>query len=359
MTATPAPLDPVVDVHAHALLPTVDELVAGHPMLKAQVALDRARNGGEALAVNGEMIRARLPRLLELEPRLAAMDAADVDVQVVSPSPSHYHYWADPELARELCREANTAINALAARAPTRLRGMGMVPLQHPALAAELLEEAVHDHRLAGVVISSHAPTRDGGTIELSDPRLEDLWARAAELEATVFVHAFGCTLDARLDRYYLSNIVGQPVEAATALSHLVFSGVLDRHPDLKLLAAHGGGYLPTYLGRSDHGWEVRPDARGCQDRPSTYLRRIRFDSLVHAPEGLRRLVEVVGAGQVLLGSDYPFDMGVEDPVDRLHAAGLSPEDTRRIASGNARALGLVPTDQPATSTATARGGVQ
>jgi aminocarboxymuconate-semialdehyde decarboxylase len=158
-----------------------------------------------------------------------------------------------------------------------------------------------------------------------------------------VFLHPFGCTLDARLDRYYLSNSVGQAVENAVALSHLIFAGVLDRHPGLRLLAAHGGGYLPTFLGRSDHAWEVRPEARGCAERPSSYIPRLWFDSLVHTPGALRALVAVAGSDRVLLGSDYPFDMGVTDPLDRLVAADLGPDDTQAIRGRNAAALGLIP----------------
>jgi aminocarboxymuconate-semialdehyde decarboxylase len=177
--------------------------------------------------------------------------------------------------------------------------------------------------------------------VELSDPRLEPFWARAEELRAVIFLHPFGCTLDERLDRYYLSNTVGQPVENAVALSHLIFAGVLDRYPGLRLIAAHGGGYLPTFLGRGDHAWSVRPEARDCRELPSSYLRRIWFDSLVHTPNALRRLVDIVGADRVLLGSDYPFDMGVEDPLDRLKAAGLTGPQRAAIASGNAAGLGL------------------
>ncbi|MFA9430190.1 amidohydrolase family protein [Egicoccus sp. AB-alg2] len=335
--------DLVVDVHAHALLPAIDDIVAGHPMLDVQSRLERIRNGDEAMPINGEMVRTRLPRLLELAPRLAAMDEARVDVQIVSPSPNQYHYWADPELARRICDAANASIAALVDQAPDRLVGIGMVPLQHPLLAAEILDEAVSRHGLVGVELSSHAPTGDGGTVELSDFALDEFWSRASTLDAVVLLHPFGCSLDARLDRYYLSNIVGQPVENAVALSHLIFSGVLDRFPDLRLIAAHGGGYLPTYLGRSDHGWQVRPDARTCEKPPSHYLRQIYFDSLVHTPDALRSLVAVVGAEHVLLGSDYPFDMGVENPVDRLVEAGLSDADVQRIASGNARDLGLLP----------------
>jgi aminocarboxymuconate-semialdehyde decarboxylase len=262
-------------------------------------------------------------------------------MQVVSPSPSHYHYWADPALAAAVCRAANLAIADLVAARPDRLVGLGLVPLQHPDQCADALADAVLAHGLAGVEISSHASASGAGTVELSDERLEPLWAMAKELGAVIFLHPFGCTLDERLDRFYLSNTVGQPVENAVALSHLIFAGVLDRHPGLRIVAAHGGGYLPTYLGRSDHAWLVRPEARRCRDLPSNYLRQMWFDSLVHTPDALRRLVEVVGADQVLLGSDYPFDMGVNDPIERLLAAALPTDQTEAIAAGNAARLGL------------------
>ncbi len=186
-----------------------------------------------------------------------------------------------------------------------------------------------------GVEISSHAPGR-----ELSDPAYEPLWTRAEQTDAILFLHPFGCTLDERLARWYLSNTVGQPTENAVALSHLIFSGVLDRHPGLKLIAAHGGGYLPTHIGRSDHAWSARSDAAaGCAHLPSSYLRHLYFDSLVHDPHVLRELIRVVGADRVLLGSDYPFDMGTEDPVGALRAARLPDHDTDAVRGGNAARL--------------------
>ena len=178
-------------------------------------------------------------------------------------------------------------------------------------------------------------------TVELSDPRLEPFWSRAEELGALVFLHPFGCSLDERLDRFYLANTVSQPAENAVALSHLIFSGVLDRYPQLQLLAAHGGGYLPTTIGRSDHAWKVRPEARRCAEPPSSYLQRIYFDSLVHHPRELRALIEAAGPSQVLLGSDYPFDMGSDHPVDEVYAAGLPETDASRVLAGNAARLGI------------------
>jgi len=325
---------PTVDVHAHILIPEVEALVAGLPGLAEARALDARRNGPASLAVSGPMVRERIPRLTDVTVRLSAMDAQGVDVQLVSPSPSHYHYWADEETAEKVYRLANEATAAHCAQAPDRLRGLGLVPLQHPEQAVRALEHAL-EQGLSGVEISSHAPGR-----ELSDPAYEPFWARAAETGAILFLHPFGCTLDERLDRWYLSNTVGQPTENAVALSHLIFSGVLDRHPDLKLIAAHGGGYLPTHIGRSDHAWQARSDAgAGCAHLPSSYLRRIWFDSLVHDPHVLRALIAAVGADRVLLGSDFPFDMGTEDPVGALRAARLTEPDFHAVRGANAADL--------------------
>ncbi|MGW2830283.1 amidohydrolase family protein [Streptomyces sp. NPDC001286] len=325
---------PTVDVHAHLLLPDVEALVEGLPGLAEARALDTRRNGPAALAVNGPMVRERIPLLIDVTARLAAMDAQGVDVQLVSPSPSHYHYWTDEETAEKLSRLANEATAAHCSAAPDRLRGLGLVPLQHPHLLAAALDHAL-EQGLAGVEISSHAPGR-----ELSDPAYEPFWTRAEETGALVFLHPFGCTLDERLDRWYLSNTVGQPTENAVALSHLIFSGVLDRHPGLKVIAAHGGGYLPTHIGRSDHAWTTRSDAgAGCAHLPSSYLRHLYFDSLVHDPSVLRELVRVAGPDRVLLGSDFPFDMGTRDPVGGLRAARLPEADFDAVRGGNAAAL--------------------
>ncbi|MFE1585858.1 amidohydrolase family protein [Streptomyces sp. NPDC058737] len=325
---------PTVDVHAHVLLPEVDALVAGLPADAEAKELDARRNGPAALAVSGLMVRERYPRLTDVTVRLAAMDAQGVDVQLVSPSPSHYHYWADEETAEKLYRLANEATAAHCSAAPERLRGLGLVPLQHPQQAVRALDHALAQG-LLGVEVSSHAPGR-----ELSDAAYEPLWSRAEETGALLFLHPFGCTLDERLDQWYLSNTVGQPTENAVALSHLIFSGVLDRHPGLKIIAAHGGGYLPTHIGRSDHAWSARSDAgAGCAHPPSSYLKRLYFDSLVHDPGVLRELVRVAGADRVLLGSDFPFDMGTEDPVGALRAAGLPEADFHAVRGGNAADL--------------------
>ena len=149
-----------------------------------------------------------------------------------------------------------------------------------------------------------------------------------------------GCSLGARLTPYYLSNVIGNPAETTVALAHLIFSGMFDRHPKLKIVAAHGGGYFPSYTARFDHGWRVRPEAHTCANAPSTYLKKIWFDSLVYTPEQAEYLIRRVGAANVVLGTDFPFDMGMEDPIGLRNAvAGLSDDDRAMIRGPQRRAI--------------------
>jgi len=324
------------DVHAHLLMPGLHAEVERRDPdgVKAAADLDLRRNGAASQAVSGPMVGARIPRLTDPAVRLAAMDAQGIDRQWVSASPNHFYPWAEEQLAVWIAQEANRLIAEHVATAPDRLTGLGVVPLQHPSRILECVDDAILGRGLAGIEISSFA-----GDVELSDPRLEPMWTRVEELGAIVFLHPFGCSLDERLDRFYLSNTVGQPVENAVALSHLIFAGVLDRHPGLRLVAAHGGGYLPTAIGRSDHAWRVRPEAHGCVEEPSSYLRKLWFDTVVHDPAGLRHLIEVAGADRVLLGSDFPFDMGPDDPVGFVRSAHLEGDVESAVLGGNAAAL--------------------
>ncbi|MCH5671878.1 amidohydrolase family protein [Streptomyces gilvus] len=321
---------PVVDFHGHLAVPAADALIANTPGLAAELAAERRAHSPASLAVNRTQLHGLAGKLTDVAERLTDLDAMGVDIQVVGPMPMH-HYWADPDLAVRLTRTVNQAVAAHCAHAPERLYGLGTVPLQHPDLAVALLDRAVTEYGLYGISVSTTVEGR-----ELADPAHDEVWRKAEELGAVVFVHPWGCSLGERLATHYLGNTVGQPVETTVALSRLIFTGVLDRYPRLKLVAAHGGGYLPTYIGRSDHAWRVRPDARGCAEPPSAYLRRMWFDALVYTPRALRHLVEEVGADRVVLGTDHPFDMGITDPLDRLDAAGLAPADRAAVAGGNA-----------------------
>ncbi|HVU93248.1 MAG TPA: amidohydrolase family protein [Jatrophihabitans sp.] len=327
-----------VDVHAHVDVPAIAPMVQGRDGLTREMAAQFATFGPESTARNVELATTTYrPMLDDPAVRLRLMDEGGVDVQAVSVIPTLYHYWADAALAADVVAAANEAIAALVAKDAQRFVGLASVALQHPELAAEQLREATRGLGLRGVEISTSVDGR-----ELSDRALDPFWAAAEELGSFVFVHPWGCSLGDRLATAYLGNVVGNPTETTLALTHLVFGGVLDRFPRLRVCGAHGGGYFPHYLARADHAYRVRAESRTMAQPPSAYLDRLYFDSLVYSPGELARLVQAAGAGHVVLGSDYPFDMGVPDPVARLDAVGLPSAERDAVAGATAsRLLGL------------------
>jgi aminocarboxymuconate-semialdehyde decarboxylase len=321
--------DPVIDFHGHAIVPAAMALASSEPAAQAARAAEIAILGEDTQAVQQAMIERVGPLLVDVDARLAALDAAGIEQQVVSPSPAHYCPWASPLLAERIARTANEGIVAHCTQSD-RLHGLGYAPLQ---MAETALLDAM-DMGLHGVEISTFEPG-----IDLSAGSLAGFWARAEELGALVFIHPWGCTLDERLSGSYMTNLVGQPVEHTVALSHIIMSGLLDRHPRLRIVAAHGGGFLPFHPARMDHGWRVRPELTTPAELPSSYLQRIWFDSVVYEPDLLETLVARVGADRVLMGTDFPFDMGVEDPVALVDATSLSEADRAAIRGGNAAGL--------------------
>lgn len=325
-----------VDVHAHAHVPAIDDLVRGRPGLAAEMQQSVEWLGAASTERNAALFQNEWKEALT-DPgvRQKAMRRASIDIQVVSVSPLQYHYWADASLAQDIVAGTNEGIAKVVSASPGNLIGMATVALRFPELAAAQLDLAFRTLGLRGVEVPTHA-----GGMDFSDPSLEPFWATAEELGAVVFVHPWGCTLGPRLAKFYLGNVVGNPTETTLALLHLIHGGVLDRHPNLRVCAAHGGGYLPQYLGRSDHAWEVRAESRTCARKPSEYLPDLWFDSLVYRSDTLRALIEAVGHERVVLGTDYPFDMGETDPVGRLaDVRGLRPEQRTAILGSNAAAL--------------------
>lgn len=330
-----------VDLHAHVIVPEVEALVKDRPEKQAEGGMQVRMMGAASVEHNSrKMLPEAFPKLTSLEQRLRDMDKMGVDVQVISPTSVQHYYWADVDLARDVVRVCNEKIAQSCAQHPDRLAALGNVALQHPELAVEQLEYCVRELGMRGVEISTSIAGR-----ELDDPSFERFWAKVEALGCLVFIHPFGTSLGERVNRFYLANIIGQPIETTIALSHLIFGGVLDRYPGVKICAAHGGGYLPAYIGRSDHGYRVRPEAQGMKRAPSEYLRQIWFDNLIYSSEAVGNLIEQVGVSQVVVGTDYPFDMGAYD-VHELVAgiAGLTEQDRAAILGGNAaQLLGLKP----------------
>lgn len=324
-----------IDIHAHAIIPGSEAIARSDPGWARANELAVIASGLASAEYNRKlMTTVYRPKFADLEVRLGAMDAMGIDVQAVSIAPI-YHYWAGRELAQKIVTSANEGLAAMCARRPDRLVGVGTLSMQYPDLAVEQLEHAVRGLGLKGAIISTSV-----NECELADSKYDPLWTKAELLDALIFMHPAGCPLGTRLAPYYLSNLIGNPADTTIALAHLIFGGVFDRFPRLKLCSAHGGGYFPFYVSRFDHGWTVRPESHTCREAPSQYLRRIWFDSLVYSPEQLELLVRRAGASQIVIGTDYPFDMGVEDPLDRLVAAtGVSAEERSAIRGTNAARL--------------------
>lgn len=310
----------VVDVHGHCVIPEVQSVLGSSPL--AATVKDLVATPGLVLGPQ----------------RLQYLDKEGIDVQVLSVNA--YWYGAERELAREIVRIQNERLAAWCASQSGRFVGLAAVALQYPELAAEQLSEAVGKTGFRGVSIGGSV---EG--IELSDRKFDPFWAKAEELGVLIFMHpqpAAGTTVNPRLQgKGALGNTIGNPLETTVFLSHLIFEGTLDRFPGLRICAAHAGGYLASYSGRSDAVCDRRSgdDCRALRKKPSEYFRReLLVDTMVFHEEGLRHLVAEAGVSQILYGTDFPFDWPVG--VDFvLNAPFLSAADKEAILGGNAARL--------------------
>lgn len=321
------------DVHVHV---TPAELLAdGDPAPWRPTLVRDGAGRQQRVELRGRTMDSIVDELSDLEVILAASAGRGVDRLVISPWVSTLPLDLDPGAAAEVCRAQNAALATAANAHPGRVFAFGAVPLQQAELAAAVLDEALA-LGLVGAEITPSVTNR-----WLGDEALEPFFAAAEERRAPLFVHpgTQGLGLDVYGD-YYLWNAVANPVETATAAARLIMSGTLERHRDLVVVLAHGGGVLPAVVGRLERAHAVRPEARrSLRESPRASFGRLRFDTVTHDGPLLSALIEAVGADHVLLGSDHPFDMGLDDPVGDVHGLGLSEADTALVLGGNATAL--------------------
>jgi aminocarboxymuconate-semialdehyde decarboxylase len=271
--------------------------------------------------------------------RLAAMDAQAIDVEALSINP--FWYGADRDTAAKVIEIQNEKLAEWVAAYPDRFAGLASVALQHPDLAAQQLEDGVKKYNLRGALVGGSV---DG--VELADPRNNPFWAKAEELGVVIFIHPQGTAELAASGRLkgngVLDNVIGNPLETTIALSHLIFEGTLDRYPGLKILAAHGGGYLPSYAPRSDHGGMTFPERfTKLKRNPTDYLRgpQLYFDTLVFTPEALRHLAAETGVDRLVNGTDYPYPWTTTSVEHILETPGFSDEERIAMLGGTAAGL--------------------
>lgn len=325
------------DIHTHFIPRQVIDEARGGSALDG-VAIQQ-RDGREWLVHRQGHRYPLAPEFWDLDAKLQHMDHLRIDACVLSVAPSLLFYWLEAGPAQEFCRQANDALAGFVAQAAGRLYGLAAVPLQEPEAAAAELRRAVLDLGFKGAQIGT---TMEG--IPLDDPQFEPFFAAAEALDVPVLVHPYYVAgKRAEFAEFYLINLVSYPLSTGMAASRLILSGFLDRHPGLKVVLAHGGGFMPYQAGRLDHGFRVRAETKARIDSPpSSYLRRFHYDTITHAGLPLKFLVELVGADRVVLGTDIPFDMADLRFEEHLAAAGFDEKTLQAINGGNAgRLFGL------------------
>jgi len=263
------------------------------------------------------------------------MDAMGVDVQVLSATPQTYLYNQDASLGATAAAIQNDQIAKLVKQNPQRFMGIATLPMQAPEKAANELNRAMAKLGLRGTMFASNIMGKN-----LDDPSFEPLWATAEELGAFVFIHPNNVAGADRMKSYYLNNLIGNPLDTTIGAACLYFGGVLDRYPKLTVVLAHGGGFTPYQAARWEHGWYVRPEPKkNIAKQPVDIAKRFYYDTILHSAPVLEFMIEHVGADRVMLGSDYPYDMGMMDCVKHVSALKISDGDKASILSTRAQAL--------------------
>jgi aminocarboxymuconate-semialdehyde decarboxylase len=329
MQRTSAPF--VLDVHAHDI---PENFVQELSRRGAEFGARLEDRGGQTFIVHDEGYAYPLsPEFIDVAAKLKDMDERGIDVTVLSPSPTFFGYERDPGVAEDMAAALNDGTAQMAAKSGGRLLGMAVAPMQDPGRALRELDRAVGAHGFRALEVGSHVAGRT-----LSEPQFRDFWRRVRELDLLVFAHPYYTGVKPRMERYYQTNLIGNPLDTALAIADICFSGILEEIPGVKFFFAHGGGFMPFQVGRLRHGFSVRQESKVDTSRsPEHAFRELYFDTITHDAPSLRYLVESVTAEHVFLGTDLPFDMADPDPLATLASAGLTQEQQNRIAGGNLR----------------------
>jgi aminocarboxymuconate-semialdehyde decarboxylase len=324
-----------IDVHAHAIVPAaLEEMRRAHPDYGPELIEEQSRT---YLRYPGrERLGPLPPAIFDPERRLADMDRQRVELQVIAIPPPNFHYHVPSPVGRDFARIQNENLLELSADKPDRFHLFATLPLQDPEASLQELERVAAEPRVRGVQIGTNI---DG--VDLDDQRFRPLWDALTSYNLPVWLHPDQRSIAGadRLASYYLQNLIGNPLESTIAMAKLIFGGVLQAYPELRFGFVHGGGFTPYQIGRWDHGWGCRPEPKVevTDIPPGVFLRSLFFDSLTHDALSLHFLGWRVGWEQVMLGSDYPFDMASDDPVGEVEDVEMTPAERTAVLSGNAQ----------------------
>ena len=326
----------IFDAHAHIIVPEILRDAAPDEVWRPAVTW---QDGKQVIDFAGKQIKSALREFVQIETILEEMHAADVDRALLCPWVSIVKYDAAPEDGLRISRIQNESLLRISQKYPKKVSVLGTLPMQDPALAARELQALMGESGIHGVEIAASV-----NGVYLGDDQCGDFWAAAEQTDALVFIHPTTRGLNLPLmNEYYLWNALGNPLETTMTAAHMIMAGVMETYPNLKVLLSHGGGAILSLRGRLRYAHSFQPMAKArLQNSPEESLKKFYFDTITHDPDLLRALVDYVGAERVLLGSDYPFDMGDARPVESVRALGLPKADEEKILGGNAaRLLGV------------------
>ena len=327
-----------MDVHRHWIPGEyVDYIKKGN--IPEMACFSHTEDRGDILEfpVPGNPKKAWIPvsaKLCDIELHSADLVTSRVNMSVICPVPFALHAHGDAQKVLAVDKILNDSIAEAVSARKDRFRGLGHLPMQDPKLAVKELRRVMEGLHLSGVQIGTNVRGK-----YLGDPEFEEFWEAVNDYKAVVLIHPIDVAGYDRLQAFYGRNLIGNPLETTITAGSLIFSGIFDRMPDLRIVLCHAGGMMPYIIGRWDHGYACRSECKKPQRKPSEYLRNFHYDIIAHSPESLRFLVDVVGADRVVVGSDYPLDMGLSDPIGTLEKAELPEEAFDKIMNDNARRL--------------------
>jgi aminocarboxymuconate-semialdehyde decarboxylase len=302
-----------IDLHNHVIPATVVDAIARDP--KRYGTSIEEKDGKRYFNSHGRLAELQ-PVFYDADAKVAWMDENNLDIAAICVGPPIYFYWLSPEVGLEAAKLANDGIAQMVAKRPDRLRGMAHLPMQDTDAAIAELERVVKEYKFKGVEVGTSIEGRP-----LADPRFRKVLKTIEQLGCFLFTHPYQCLAQGGMDDYYLSNFIGFPLDTTLMAAHLMYSGALDELKTLKILLAHGGGFVPYQIGRFVHGFNVRPEPKTkTRTSPADLLRRFYFDALTHDAQAARYLIDRVGADRVVVGSDHPFDMGPPDLMGAIDA---------------------------------------